>query len=108
MTGHQKIAKKNLTNAFNWIVGGYYNAILDECFDDTEAPYERRENLFKEIYDSVMVDDYRLPGTVLYDAPVYSMRFAGKNFIRNELNSMLDNDSDAQFVINWRKNENIR
>lgn len=29
MTGHERIAKKNIVGAFNWIVGGYYNCIQD-------------------------------------------------------------------------------
>lgn len=99
MNGHQKIAYKNLRNAFNWIIGGYYNSIQDGMFEDTDAPEVRRQNLFNEIYAAALNDDYRHEGAVFYGVPVYSMRFAGKAFIQSKLNELLDSDGDAQEII---------
>lgn len=48
MNKHQKIAYQNLKNAFNWIIGGYYNSIQDGMFEDANTPEVRRENLFNE------------------------------------------------------------
>lgn len=99
MNKHQKIAYQNLKNAFNWIIGGYYNSIQDGMFEDTNTPEVRRENLFNEIYDATLNDDYRCAGAALYGAPIYSVRFAGKAFIQSKLNELLDSDEDAQEII---------
>lgn len=53
-TGHQKIAAANITNAYNWIVGGYENDVHDGNSETMPAP----ESMFAEVYDEAMNSKY--------------------------------------------------
>ena len=103
MTGHEKIAARNIKGAFNWIVGGYYNCIQDE---EPEALPKSRQELFDEIYSSAFTDKY-VCGGCMGKAPD-EMRFAGTEFCTDYLNKLLDTDSDVTEiaeVAGWNKKE---
>lgn len=94
-TGHEKIARRNIYNAFNWIVGGYYNCIQDGCEEYLPAD---REALANEIYTEAM-NNLHLPSGEYFNAAPKEMRFAGEKFCRAYINWKLDNDGDAQAIL---------
>lgn len=94
-TGHEKIAMRNIRNAFNWIIGGYYNAMLD---GELDAP-KLREDLADEIYDSAIEDSFG-DGWMGIGGSPREMRFAGEKFCRAYIEWKLDNDEDAQAIMN--------
>ena len=91
MTGHERIAKKNIVGAFNWIVGGYYNCIQDG--------YE--EDLINEIYESAMTDAYS-PGHMSCGRAPKEMRFAGKEFCMKVINHLMETDGDVKEIAEVR------
>ena len=93
MTGHEKIAAKNIRGAFNWIVGGYYNCIQD---DELECLPKSKQELFDEIYSSAFTDRYVCGGCV--GAAPKEMKFAGTEFCRAYLEKLMNTDSDIQEI----------
>ena len=98
MTGHEKIAEKNIINAFNYIVGGYYNCILDDQLDYLP---ETREDLVNEIYESAMTDEYG-PRYMACGKGPKEMRFAGKKFCMNVIETLMNEDSDVEEIAEVR------
>lgn len=99
-TGHEKIARRNIYHAFNWIVGGYYNAIQD---DDTDILPKSRKDLADEIYDSAMTNWYDV-GMESFGRAPKEMRFAGEKFCRTYIDWKLNKDEDVAEiarVANW-------
>lgn len=94
-TGHEKIAQRNMRHAFDWIVGGYYNCIQDDC---PEYLPESRQALVDEIYTSAMTNLYG-PGYEGYGKAPKEMRFAGEKFCRAYIEWKMENDGDAQEII---------
>lgn len=94
MTGHERIAEKNIINAFNYIVGGYYNCILDGYEEDLP---ETREDLISEIYESAMTDEYG-PGYMGCGKAPKEMRFAGKKFCMNVIETLMNEDGDVEEI----------
>lgn len=93
--GWEEIATKNITGAYNWIVGENENTLQD---------YEEDSEQYKASYDylysgdEIMNDIYHSAITTEYDdgycggkAPK-EMRFAGKNFCMNLIRELLKKD----------------
>ena len=93
-TGHERIAMYNIRHAINWIVGGYYNDILD---GNEEYLPESRKALEDEIYSSAMTNRYDVGMESCGRAPK-EMRFAGEAFCRAYIHFMLDEDSDIEEI----------
>lgn len=95
MTGHQKIAIKNIKNAFNYEVGGVYNQYLNgEVVDIT------LDEMKESVYMCAINDKYVGEG-VIYGAAPTAMRFAGKQFMLDYINWLFENDDDAK-EIPWK------
>lgn len=91
-TGNELTAKRNIRNAFNWIVGGYANMIMDEC-DPSDLP-ESRDALLEEVYLAAMNNLY-LTGCEGYGKAPKEMRFAGEKFCKAYISWKIDNDEDC-------------
>lgn len=91
MTGIERIAKRNIIGACNYIVGGYYNCLQD---DDLEGIPETRESVEEEIYSSALTDLFFAGGCQVGHAPK-EMRFAGKDFCMSVIKDFMDSDCDA-------------
>ena len=94
MTEFERIAIKNITGAFNWIVGGYYNSYMDH--DDFE-PIDRND-LLNEVYESAMSNRY-FPGSEILGAAPKEMRFASKDYCQKFIRNLIMNDEDAQEIV---------
>lgn len=92
LTGHEKIALKNIKGAINWVVGGYYNSLQD---GDIEILPETLESLKEEIYRTAMNDLCEYDSLSCGRAPK-EMRFAGEDFCRNAIDELLENDGDVK------------
>ena len=76
LTKHQQVAAEQLENAYNWIVGGYMNAVQDG--DAEEMPSV--EDLFNEVMDEATTHLYGKGMCSQKPAPA-AMNFAGKKFL---------------------------
>lgn len=92
---HQDIAKKNIINACNWIVGEYYNSMQDGYTEDLPT----MEELQEEIYLSALRDRYTGCGVQFDNAPK-EMRFAGTEFCKAVIKEFCEADSDVKEIIN--------
>lgn len=91
MTGHEKIAAKNIEAAFNYIVGGYYNSIQDGWEEDVP---ETKQDLFDEIYTEAFTNKYGEGYCGCGKAPK-EMKFAGTEFCKNYLARLFEEDLDG-------------
>lgn len=98
INGIQRIAKRNIKGAFNLIVGGYYNCVLDG--DDSFKKLSREELADEKIYESALSDTYLGAGCVLYNKPMKEIRFAGKEFCYSVIESLMNKDSDVSEICN--------
>ena len=99
-TAHEEIARRNIYHAFNWIVGGYYNSLLD---GDTGCLPKDRDELANTIYQESMNHLYR-EGMESFGRAPKEMRFAGEKFCRAYIDWKLDHDSDVKEIAeaaNW-------
>lgn len=85
MNTHQKVAAEQLENAYNWIVGGYENAVTDG--DAEEMPSV--EELFNEVMDEATTHLYGKGMCSQKPAPA-AMNFAGKKFLVETLVSLFE------------------
>lgn len=93
LTGHERIAAKNIKGAFNTEFGGVYN----EYQDGYEITLTL--NQMKDIvYDAAMNDDYRVAGVVHYGRAPKEMRFAGAEFCRNYVDKLFAKDPDVKEI----------
>lgn len=90
MTGHEKVAAKNIKGAFNWLVGGWYNCLQDGMEEDIPSLAEAVE----EVYNSAMNDAYGV-GYCGYGKAPKEMRFAGEQFCRETVAKLFAKDDDA-------------
>lgn len=90
---HETIAKTNIKKAFAFIIGDYYNMLMDEELDSFEP-----DEVKKEIYESAMVDKYTDDG-VLYGRAPKEMRFAGAPFCKKLINDLFANDGDVKEIL---------
>ena len=91
LTKHEIIAKRNIMNAINWIVGGYYNDMQDGCLEYLPSSMQELKD---EIYRDSLVHRFSTNG-VQYDRAPKEMRFAGRAFCRNFIHEELVKDSDV-------------
>lgn len=87
MTKHQKDALKNIRYGYNWVIGGLENAVQDGSLEEMPAV----EEMFEDVYDEVTsctFDD----GFCDYKAAPICMKFAGKAFIREQLEQLFRAD----------------
>ncbi len=92
MTGHERIAARNIKAAFNYEIGGIYNSYLDG--EEITYTLEEAKDM---IYDCAMNGLYG-PGTVLYNAAPKEMRFAGKDFCMKYIDKLFDEDPDVDEI----------
>lgn len=94
---HEEIAKRNIQNAINHIVGSYYVSFLDGYEEDLPKSYQ---DLASEIYQSSLTDTYTCGGEmVLYNRPIKEMRFAGSDFCKTTVHSLLSQDDDVKEMV---------
>lgn len=98
MTKHEKIAARNIKAAFNFEVGGVYNAYQNG--EDINITLEEMKDI---VYDVAMNDLYG-PGTCLLGRAPREMRFAGKEFCKNYVDKLFAEDEDVA-EIPWLKLE---
>lgn len=96
MTGHEKIAARNIKAAFNYEIGGLYNSYLDG--EEINLTLEDAKDV---VYDCAMTDRYGA-GAVFYGAAPKEMRFAGKDFCIEYINKLFANDADVA-EIPWKE-----
>lgn len=96
MTGHEKIAARNIKNCFNFEIGGMYNAYLDG-----ETDFPTLEEVKDMIYYLSMNDRYSGYDCQIDCAPI-EMRFAGTDFCREYINKLFAEDIDA-LEIPWKE-----
>lgn len=93
MNKHEKIAKANSEKAFAFIIGDYYNMLMDKELDSFEP-----DEVKKEIYESAMVDKYT-DDSVLYGHAPKEMRFAGAPFCKKLVDDLFANDGDVKEIL---------
>lgn len=96
MTGHERIAARNIKNCFNYEIGAIYNAWLDG--DEINLTLEDAKEM---IYDFATLDAYAPGGSMIGRAP-REMRFAGKEFCMKYIDKLFANDSDVA-EIPWKE-----
>ncbi len=89
MTGHEKIAARNIKGAFNYEIGGLYNSYLDG--EEINYTLEEAKDM---VYNCAMNDRYGA-GAVFYGAAPKEMRFAGKEFCMNYIDKLFSKDDDV-------------
>ena len=90
MTGHEKIAYRNVKGIFEWEAGGWYNCIQDGCEEYIPQSMEEAKEI---IYAESMVDSAR-PGMFRCNGAPTEMRFAGEAFIRSVIDYLFKHDGD--------------
>lgn len=94
MNAHERIAARNIKGAFEWIIGGYYNCIMDGC--EEEIP-NSAEELKEEIYSSALNNLHRAGYCGFNKAP-REMRFAGEAFCREYIEKLWAKDGDVEEI----------
>lgn len=94
MTGIERIAKRNIVEACNYIIGGYYNCLLDGYLDDIP---NNQSDVEYEIYCSALSDLY-FPGGFQEGRAPLEMRFAGKKFCEEVISDYMKSDSDVKEI----------
>lgn len=94
--GWEKIAKTNIKNCYNWIIGELENTLDDTEEDDLEHikaqnTLDDTDWLIDEIYHSSITTQYTDDGYCGGKAPT-EMRFAGRDFCRNYIIKLLKKD----------------
>ena len=95
-TGHEKIAMRNIKYSIDWIVGGYYNCLLDGYEEDLP---DSKEALAEEIYSEALVNAYS-EGCEHFGRAPKEMRFAGEKFCKAYIEWKLDRDDDVKEIFN--------
>ena len=85
LTKHQKVAAEQLENAYNWIVGCYYNTVQDG--EAEEMPPV--EDMFDEVMEEATAHLYGEGMCSQKPAPA-AMNFAGKKFLIETLTSLFE------------------
>ena len=90
MTAHERIAARNIREAFNFEIGGMYNAYLD----GEEVDFPTVEEAKEMVYDCAINDLYGY-GSCCVGAAPREMRFAGKEFCMKYIDKLFANDPDV-------------
>lgn len=93
LTGHERIAARNIKGAFNAEFGGIYNEYQDG-YDITLTLNQMKDI----VYDCAMDADYRVQGVVHYGRAPKEMRFAGTEFCRNYIDKLFAKDPDVKEI----------
>ena len=93
LTGHERIAAKNIKGAFNWEFGGVYNS-----FQDGEEITLTLNQMKDLVYDCAMDADYRVAGCCGSGRAPKEMRFAGTEFCRNYIDKLFAKDPDVKEI----------
>lgn len=93
LTGHERIAARNIKGAFNWEFGGIYNA-----FQDGEEITLTLNQMKDLVYDAAMDADYRVAGSCGSGRAPKEMRFAGTEFCRNYIDKLFAKDPDVKEI----------
>lgn len=97
MNRHDAIALKNIKNAFNWEVGGWYNSIQD--YDEEEykefIPSTKKEA--KEIIYYCALN-YTYGVGSFHCRPTKEVRFAGSDFIKATIDYLFETDEDIKEI----------
>lgn len=88
--GWELIAKQQLNNAYNWIVGGNENAVSDGDMTEEEFNKWIANEALEEVYHEAITTKYH-EDACGGPAPT-EMRFAGKKFCRNYLSGLFEKD----------------
>lgn len=88
--GWERIAKQQLNNAYNWIVGGNENAVSDGDMTEEEFNKWIANEALEEVYHEAITTKYH-EDACGGPAPT-EMRFAGKKFCRNYLSGLFEKD----------------
>jgi len=88
--GWELIAKKQLKNAYNWIVGGNENSVSDGEMTNEEFNEWIQNEALDEVYHEAITTEYG-EGYSGGKAPS-EMRFAGRDFCYNYLKRLFKND----------------
>lgn len=99
MTGHEKIAYRNIKGVFDWEVGGWYNCIQDGCEEYIPGTIEEAKQI---IYEESLTDR-ATPGHYATGKAPAEMRFAGEEFIRGVIDFLFRYDGDAQEIAEVKK-----
>lgn len=87
MTKHQKVAADQLSNAYEWIVGGYMNAVVDGELEQLPPV----EDMFNEVLAEATAHLYGKGMCSQKPAPA-AMQFAGRKFVRETLADLFKAD----------------
>ena len=87
LTKHQKVAAEQLENAYNWIVGGYYNTVQDG--EAEEMPPV--EDMFDEVMEEATTHLFG-EGMCSQEPAPAAMRFVGKRFLIDTLTILFQQD----------------
>lgn len=90
LTKFQEIAKTNITECFNYEVGGWYNCVQDGC--EEHIP-DTRDEAEAFIYDAAITNLYK-PGYCGANKAPGQMRFAGKEFMIDFIHELFDGDNE--------------
>lgn len=97
MTKHEKIAARNLRAAFDFEIGGAYNAYLDGGDYDFPTLEEMKDFVY-----TCAINDYYVPGICHVGGAPKEMRFAGKEFCMKYLDKLFAEDADVA-EIPWKQ-----
>lgn len=86
-TKHQKVAADQLSNAYDWIVGGYMNGVQDGDLEEMPPV----EDLFTEVLAEATAHLYGKGMCSQKPAPA-AMQFAGRKFVRETLADLFKAD----------------
>ena len=87
LSKHQKVAADQLSNAYDWIVGGYMNGVQDGDLEEMPPV----EDLFTEVLAEATAHLYGKGVCSQKPAPA-AMQFAGRKFIRETLAGLFQAD----------------
>lgn len=93
MTGHEKIAARNIKGAFNWIIGENYNSYQDG--NESDIPDMTAEEWKDYLYEEALNNLYA-PGMCASGRAPKEMRFAGEEFCRKYIDKLWDKDEDIK------------
>jgi hypothetical protein len=93
-------SKRNIKNAFNDLIGEYYNSYLDGY---VEYLPDSIEMVINEIYDNSVNNEYIEPGFSIRGKGI-DIKFCGKENITNYIVELLKKDADVKELAeekNW-------
>lgn len=87
LTQHQELAKRLCRNAYSEIYGSYFNSYYDGESESIKEDFESW-NLTEQGFKNWMINE------VLENKQFKEVKYAGREFIENEINNLLNKDND--------------